>query len=106
MHLVCWTLVVKRTLILPYFVQYMDNRNAEKPRSPHTCFATHILQNKKLLSLKQWHLKIGYTDIIMSFNVLKLNPVTIVIENSTVKKRNECKPIPALAKSTHVHQKC
>ena len=40
---------------------------------PHTCFTTHMLQNKKLLSLllKQWHLKMGYTDRAVSFNTFK-----------------------------------
>ena len=43
----------------------------KKVRSPHTCFATHALQNKEQLSLKQWHLKIGYGDRSPSFNAFK-----------------------------------
>ena len=35
---------------------------------PHSCFATHITQNKELLWLKQGHLKIGYTGRTVSFN--------------------------------------
>ena len=63
MYLVCWTLAMERTLKLPYFVLYMDFKNAEKCKVHHACFATHMLQNKELLSLKQlWHLKIGYTE--------------------------------------------
>ena len=31
--------------------------------------ALHMLQNKELLSLKQWHFKIGYTDRTVSFIV-------------------------------------
>ena len=44
---------MKMTLIFPYFMSYMDFQNAEKTRSPHAFFATHMLQNKEMLSLKQ-----------------------------------------------------
>ena len=69
MHLVCWTL--KKTLKLPYLVSYMDLQNAE--------ITTHTLQNKELLC-----------------TVKTLYPVTIVIENCTVKNvMNAKKPSPA-----------
>ena len=42
-----------------------------KCREDDACFATHMLENKKLLSLKQWHLKIGYPDKIVSCNTIK-----------------------------------
>ena len=32
MHLVHWTLAMKTTLILPYFVWYMEFQNAEKAK--------------------------------------------------------------------------
>ena len=38
---------------------------------PRSCFTTHKTQNKKLLPLKQWHLKIGYTNRTVSFNAFK-----------------------------------
>ena len=50
-HLFCRTLAMRRTL--PNFVLYVDLQNAEKMGSIHTCFATHILQNKELFLLKQ-----------------------------------------------------
>ena len=57
-------------------------------RSPRTCFTIHMLQNKELLSQKQWHLKIGYADRTVSFNAFQMvYHVTIVIENCTLKKK-------------------
>ena len=58
-------------LALPYFLSYADFQSAEKVTSPQTCFTTNMLQNEELLSLKQWHLKIGYTDRTVSFNASK-----------------------------------
>ena len=40
-HLVCWTLVMKRTLTLP---------DAE---IVHACFTTHMFQNEEMLSIQQ-----------------------------------------------------
>ena len=67
MHFVHWTLLVKTTLALPYLLLYVDFREGEVP--PH--FTIHMLQNKELLSLKQWHLIIGYIDRTMSFITFK-----------------------------------
>ena len=61
MHLVFWTLEKDADFTL-FHITY-GFASAEKVRCPHACFATHMLQNKELLSLKQWHLKIGYRDI-------------------------------------------
>ena len=38
---------------------------------PRNCFITHMLQNKELFPLKQWHLKGSSTDRTMSFIYLK-----------------------------------
>ena len=51
-----------------YFLLYMDFQSAEKVTFPHTCFTTHMLQNKENLLLMQWHLKIFCTDRNVSFN--------------------------------------
>ena len=74
---------MKFILALPEFLQYVDFQSAEKVRSPRTCFTAHTLQNKELLSLKQWHRRIGYADGIVSFKFCFQTacPVTIVIEN-------------------------
>ena len=68
----------------------------EKARSPYACFVTHMLQNKVLLSLNQWHLKIHYKEGAW---VLTLsNGISCYhSENWTVKKLNNAKknPIPA-----------
>ena len=84
MHFVRWTLVVKKTLALPFFL-YVDFQNSDEVRSPRTCFTTHTLQNKELLLLKQWHPKIGYTSRTVNFNAF-VYPVTIMIENCVLKK--------------------
>ena len=55
----------------------------QKVRSLRPFFATHMLQNKELLLLKQRHLKIAYTDRNVSFKTIY--PVTIVMENCAVK---------------------
>ena len=47
MHFVCWTLIVKRTLALPYFLSYVNKYR--KCQVPRTYFATYMFQNKELL---------------------------------------------------------
>ena len=61
------------TLALPEFLSYVDFQRTQKVQSPHTCFTTNMLQNKELLPLllKQWYLKIGYTDRTVSFIAFK-----------------------------------
>ena len=49
----------------------VDFQNTEKVQSLLTCFTNHMLQNKELFSLKQWHLRICYTDRNVSFNSFK-----------------------------------
>ena len=69
MHLVHWTIDTDITLI-PVVSRFPKCRDGEVP----PCFfVTHMLENKELLSLKQWHLKIRYRDRIVSFNVSKWN---------------------------------
>ena len=75
MHFVHCTLLVKRTLPLPYFLPYVDFKSAEKVRSLPTCFTTHMLQNKEL---KKCHLKIGFTDRTF-YHFQMVYPVTIVL---------------------------
>ena len=54
---------------------------AEKKRSRCTC-TTHMLHNNELLSLKEWHLKIGLYRYIHEFNHFQMvYHVTIVKEN-------------------------
>ena len=60
---------MKSTMALPNFLSYVDFQNAAKVNSLHACFSTHMLKNKELLSLNQWHLTIVHTDRTVSFNV-------------------------------------
>ena len=48
-----------------------------------------MLQNKELLSLKQWLFQIGYTDRTVSFQTVY--PVTIVIDNCGLNKEMNAK---------------
>ena len=70
MHFVRWTLLVKRTLALSYFLYYVDSWSAENVRSP-ALVSPPTLQNKELLLLRECQLEIGCTDPTVSFSVLQ-----------------------------------
>ena len=51
-------------------------------------FTTHMLQNKELQPVKQWHLRMGYTDRTVGLSVYR---VIIVTENCFLEKGKNVK---------------